>query len=221
MHWKYAVALVVAGLVVDVYASLLRKGGGAGAGAGAGPRGFQPTFIPGYIPAEYVGTGITVHQLRQLIKVDVLVESKDWRGVVAMERQVRAVAEAVRATDPRMAAFGYSILGTAYWRPGRRVKTGETLYRSLEDFAKAVEYHKEHLAIAKEVGDRAEEGGAYNNLANAYESMGDFTKATECHAQYLLIAKEVRGRPKSENAMAAVERAKPETLNPQPCVYER
>jgi len=166
------------------------------------PRGFQPTFIPSYIPAEYVGTGITVHQLRQLRKVDVLVESSDWRGVVAMERQVRAVAEAVRATDPRMAAFGFSILGTAYWRPGRRVETGETLYRSLEDFAKAIEYHKEHLAIAKEVGDRAEEGGAYNNLANAYESMGDFAKATECHAQFLLIAKEVRGRRKSENAMA-------------------
>jgi hypothetical protein len=42
------------------------------------------------------------------------------------------------------------------------------------DFSKAIEYHTQHLAIAKEVGDRAEEGVAYANLGCAYRSQGDF-----------------------------------------------
>ena len=33
--------------------------------------------------------------------------------------------------------------------------------RSLGDFRKAIEYHEKHLKIAKEIEDRAGEGGAY------------------------------------------------------------
>jgi tetratricopeptide (TPR) repeat protein len=104
-----------------------------------------------------------------LDKLDFLAESRDWRGVVAMGRQVGAVAEAVRATDPSMATFGYTILGVAY--------------RSLGDFAKAVECHTQALAIAKEVGDRAGESGAYVNLGNVYLLLGDVEKATEYHTR--------------------------------------
>ena len=46
-------------------------------------------------------------------------------------------------------------------------------------YAKAIEYHTQHLAIAKEVGDRAGEGAAYGNLGNAYGSQGDNAKAIE------------------------------------------
>ena len=42
------------------------------------------------------------------------------------------------------------------------------------DFSKAIEYHTLDLAIAKEVGDRAKEGGAYGNLGNPYPSLQDF-----------------------------------------------
>ena len=45
------------------------------------------------------------------------------------------------------------------------------------DFSKAITYHAQHLAIAKEVGDRAGEGGAYGNLGISYRSQGDFSKA--------------------------------------------
>ena len=48
--------------------------------------------------------------------------------------------------------------------------------------------------MAKEVGDRAGEGGAYGNLGIAYDSQGDFSKAIEHHAQCLAIAKEVGDR---------------------------
>jgi tetratricopeptide (TPR) repeat protein len=45
-------------------------------------------------------------------------------------------------------------------------------YQSQGDYAKAIEYHTQHLSIAKEVGDRAGEGRAYGNLGNAYQSQG-------------------------------------------------
>ena len=46
---------------------------------------------------------------------------------------------------------------------------------------KAIKYHEKHLKIAKEIGDRAGEGGADGNLGNAYDSLGDYQKAIEYH----------------------------------------
>ena len=48
-------------------------------------------------------------------------------------------------------------------------------------FSRAIEYHTQDLAIAKEVGDRAGEGKAYGNLGDAYQSQGDFSKAIKYH----------------------------------------
>jgi tetratricopeptide (TPR) repeat protein len=67
-------------------------------------------------------------------------------------------------------------------------------YQSQGDYEKAIEYHTQHLAIAKEVGDRAGEGRAYGNLGIAYQSQGDFSNAVEHHGQRLAIAKEVGDR---------------------------
>jgi tetratricopeptide (TPR) repeat protein len=81
---------------------------------------------------------------------------------------------------PCIASFVYCTLGNAYY--------------SLGNFSKAIEYHKEHLTMAKEVGDRAGESRAYGNFGNAYQSLGDFSKAIEYHTQDLAIAKEVGDR---------------------------
>jgi tetratricopeptide (TPR) repeat protein len=58
-------------------------------------------------------------------------------------------------------------------------------YQILGSFSKALENHKEHQAISKEVGDRAGEGIAYGNLGRAYDSLGDFSKAIKYHGQRL------------------------------------
>ena len=50
--------------------------------------------------------------------------------------------------------------------------------------------HVQELSIAKEQGDRAEEGRAYNNLGVAYYDLGDFQQSIECYRQSLSIAKE-------------------------------
>jgi tetratricopeptide (TPR) repeat protein len=62
------------------------------------------------------------------------------------------------------------------------------------DYSKAIEYRTQHLAIAKEVGDRAGEGRAYGNLGNEYFLQGDFSKAIKYHGQDLATAKEVGDR---------------------------
>jgi hypothetical protein len=49
------------------------------------------------------------------------------------------------------------------------------------DYAKAIEYHGQRLAIAKEVGDPAGEGAAYGDFGNAYHSQGHYPKAVKYH----------------------------------------
>jgi tetratricopeptide (TPR) repeat protein len=73
-------------------------------------------------------------------------------------------------------------------------------YQSLGDSSKAIEYHMQRLAIAKEVGERAGEGRAYGNLGISYESQEDFSKAIEHHSQGLVIAKEVGDRAREGRA---------------------
>jgi hypothetical protein len=92
----------------------------------------------------------TADQMRVLKILEQLDGAADWRGVAAQERAARAVASAVRTSMPIMAAWVYCILGSAY--------------QNLGSFSKALEHHSEHLAISKEMGDRAWEGRAYGNL---------------------------------------------------------
>ena len=67
-------------------------------------------------------------------------------------------------------------------------------YYCLSKLDQAIEYHKQDLSIAKEVGDRAREGETYSNLGNAYQGLGKFNQAIEYHEQSLSIAKEVGDR---------------------------
>ena len=50
------------------------------------------------------------------------------------------------------------------------------------------------MKIAKEIGDRAGEGGAYGNLGISYRSVGDYQKAIEYHEKRLKIAKAIGDR---------------------------
>ena len=137
----------------------------------------------------------TADQMRVLKILEQLAGAADWRGVAAQERAARAVAAAVRTSMPSKAAWVYCILGHAY--------------QSLGSFSKALEHHKEDLAIAKEVGDRAGEGKAYANLGNAYESQGDYAKAIEHHTQHLAIAKEAAQSPQTAPALCVCGRFPP------------
>ena len=68
-------------------------------------------------------------------------------------------------------------------------KLGSVCY-ALGDFNQAIEYHKQHLSITKQLGDRAGEGHAYENLGLAYHCLGDFNQAIKYAKQCLSIAGE-------------------------------
>ena len=56
-----------------------------------------------------------------------------------------------------------------------RASTGTAA--ALRDFSKAIEYHTQCLAIAKEVGDRAGECRAYHNLGTGHMHLNEYVKA--------------------------------------------
>jgi hypothetical protein len=63
-------------------------------------------------------------------------------------------------------------------------------YKSQGDYAKAIEHHGQHQAIAKEVGDRAGEGIAYANLGTCHMHLNEdytisTTHATHAHSHAL------------------------------------
>ena len=141
----------------------------------------------------------TADQMRVLKILEQLVDAADWQGVAAQEHAARAVAAAVRTSMPGEAAWVYCTLGNACQSQG--------------SFSKAIECHGQDLAIAKEVGDRAGEGGAYGNLGNAYYSLGDYSKAIAYHVQGLSIAKEVSDRAGEGRAYGKLGRAYQELGN--------
>jgi len=64
-------------------------------------------------------------------------------------------------------------------RAGEGVAYGNlgNAYHSQGDYAKAIEYHGQHLPIAKEVGDRVGEGRAYGNLGTCHMHVNEYVKA--------------------------------------------
>uniref|UniRef100_A0A452VE09 Uncharacterized protein n=1 Tax=Ursus maritimus TaxID=29073 RepID=A0A452VE09_URSMA len=70
----------------------------------------------------------------------------------------------------------YSQLGNAYFY--------------LKEYARALEYHRHDLLLArrnlslvKELGDRAAQGRAYGNLGNTHYLLGSFLEATAFHKE--------------------------------------
>ncbi|XP_067017518.1 uncharacterized protein [Acropora muricata] len=77
---------------------------------------------------------------------------------------------------------------------GRLYTTNQRPFKSLGEYQKAIEYHKNRLEIAIEIGDRAGEGTAYGNLGNCYQSLSDYRKSIEYQEKHLKIAIEIGDR---------------------------
>ena len=136
---------------------------------------------------------LTADQWRVLQQLEEHAAAADWRGVAALESAGNEVAAAVRAAMPGRAAYVHNVLGIAYG--------------SIGDYVKACVHVTQHLAIAKEMGDRAGEGRACNNLGNVYCSLGDYFKAIDYHTQYLTFSKEMRDRAGQGTALGGIGNA--------------
>jgi tetratricopeptide (TPR) repeat protein len=64
----------------------------------------------------------------------------------------------------------------------------------LGDVKKAIGYYEKALRIAKEIGDRINEGIWLGNLGNAYSDLGDMNKAVEYFEKAFRITKETGDR---------------------------
>ena len=103
------------------------------------------------------------------------------------ERILQDIAEQKKRLTKAQISKNTAEKADAYYNLG-------TAYYLLEDFHRAIEYLKQYLSIAEEVGDRAGAGRAYCHLGWAYQSLGDSQRAIEYLKQYLSIAEEVGDR---------------------------
>jgi tetratricopeptide (TPR) repeat protein len=67
-------------------------------------------------------------------------------------------------------------------------------YRDLGQVEKAIKYHEGALVIAREIGDRRNEGNQLGNLGIAYRNIGQVEKAIEYYEDALVIAREIGDR---------------------------
>ena len=64
-------------------------------------------------------------------------------------------------------------------------------FYSISEYRKAINYHEQSLAIAREISNRSGEGVSLGNLGLAYSRLGDYQKAIDYYEQALAIAREI------------------------------
>jgi tetratricopeptide (TPR) repeat protein len=88
---------------------------------------------------------------------------------------------------------------SAEWAAARRGEAHQlgnlgNAYHELEQMERAIEYHEQALAIAREIGDWHGEGDDLGNLGNAYQDLGQLERAAEYHKLALAIHCEIGDR---------------------------
>ncbi|KAJ8300428.1 hypothetical protein KUTeg_021947 [Tegillarca granosa] len=96
-------------------------------------------------------------------------------GVQFFEAAVRAGTD-----DLQTLSAIYSQLGNAYFY--------------LQEFGKALEYHKLDLSLARTLGDKVGEAKASGNLGNTLKVLGKFDEAIACCLRHLDISKELKDK---------------------------
>jgi tetratricopeptide (TPR) repeat protein len=69
-----------------------------------------------------------------------------------------------------------------------------SVHSVLSEQRKAIEYFRQALAIASEIGDKRGEENALGNVGNAYYFLGEVHKAIEHYEQALVIAREIEDK---------------------------
>ena len=84
------------------------------------------------------------------------------------------------SSDSKTLSALYSQLGNAYYY--------------LEDFSKAIEYHRQDLTIARQMGDKLGEAKSCGNIGSALKAMCQFDEAIACCRMQLDLARELGDR---------------------------
>jgi tetratricopeptide (TPR) repeat protein len=132
------------------------------------------------LAADYANAGAYVLTLRLHPRVWI-----DW-----LEAQRRGCA---RLNDRQGEANALGNLGNAWY--------------SLGEPRRAIEFHEQVLAIAREMGDRRSEGSALGNLGVAWAALGEPQRAIEFYEQVLTIARAIGDRRSEGNALGSLGNA--------------
>ena len=95
------------------------------------------------------------------------------------EEGVQRLEAATRTgtSDLKTLSALYSQLGNAYFY--------------LEEYGKALEYHKQDLGIARSMADKLGEAKACGNIGSALKALGQFEEAVACCRMQLDLAREI------------------------------
>lgn len=85
------------------------------------------------------------------------------------------------------------VLADPYWQMATANALGNS-YSTLGQSRSAIEHYQQALAIAREIGDRGNEGAFLGNLANSYRELGQTGRAIQHYQQALAIAREIGDR---------------------------
>ena len=96
-------------------------------------------------------------------------------GVEYFEAAIKVGTE-----DLKTLSAVYSQLGNAYFY--------------LQEYEKALEYHKHDLTLARTLGDRVGEAKASGNLGNTLKVLGKFDEAVLCCTRHLDTARELKDK---------------------------
>jgi len=103
---------------------------------------------------------------------------------------LRGLLDEYVGADPQIRSARASLLG----------KLG-ILHHTLGEIPQAIEYYKDVLAIAREIGDRRAEGAGLGNLGLAYSDRGEVAQAIDYYQQALEIAREIGDRGYEETGL--------------------
>ena len=67
--------------------------------------------------------GLTAEQNRLVGRLQELQDARDWRGVVALEKEALALARELRGADPETARAIHSVLGNGFLNVGEYGRT--------------------------------------------------------------------------------------------------
>jgi CHAT domain-containing protein/tetratricopeptide (TPR) repeat protein len=113
--------------------------------------------------------GPTAEQVLLLKRLGELQAARDWLGLCTLEREALVLARDLRGVQPHLAGAIHGVLGVGLDGVGQ--------------YARALELHAEHRAMAEALGDRAGVATACGNLGNCYKRTGQFARALELYAE--------------------------------------
>ena len=90
---------------------------------------------------------------------------------------------------------------------GRRLGNLGICHSSLGDYRQAIDLHTQALAIARDTGNRQDEGIELGNLGICHFCLGDYRQAIDLHTQALAIARDIGDRYGEANALDYLGRA--------------